>query len=373
MTKHKNALIVRTPKWHFVYRVDGPSKRAIYVGQTGNEHRRRSAHQREASKCVRLARRIRQLRDSDPDWRFSSNFHRVAGLRHGLPEDESDKYEAFFIARIDGHGTLHHHANEDGCNMREGSNAADHECHFDEIAASLEALGPDQDLFTLEDRTHYLNIGRADVSFVGDLQEAFHEAQLPVPDDVREVYELCVRRCDALANVAETANKIVALKTLTKKTLKNGSCDPSEFAAEWNGLGDLLNEYIADPRNEKQLAMHKLATKTHAYIRTLTQNGETMASNSTSPMVEYPLTLEHMIRLRDEAGGVPTASLRSTLAWCLPDSKLVLAGDNSNAAKLARVEEILHGKLGALTDEQVLRVAERRTMLVAAIATEACA
>lgn len=364
--KSKTALAVRTPKWEFVYRVDNERGRAIYVGRTLNERDRASAHQREASKCVRLAHAIRDLKERHATWTFSKSFRRVDGLRNGLPEIEAAKFEAYFIWCIDGHGTQHTLQNPSGCNMREGDNALQHQAYFAEIEESLDSLGPDEDLFSAEDRVACLSACHADVSFVEDVQAGFVEANIPIPECVNESYDLCVRRCDVATNLAQTHIQVRALKALGKRKLDSGNL---AFAKEWNALGDLINNYVPDPANQSQVMMHRLTSKLHFSVRALTSNGEAHASAScidSNLVTFFAQQIELALKQRDDAGGVPTRSLQSMLAWCLPNSKLI-SNDNSNASKLRRIEGLLRGSAGVLNDQQIEMVQRRKADILNAV------
>jgi hypothetical protein len=360
------ALIVRTPKWEFVYRVDDEKGRAIYVGRTLNERSRASAHQREASKCVRLASAIRDLKEKHSTWTFAKNFRRVDGLRNGVPEGEAAKFEAYFIWCIDGHGTQHTLQNPSGCNMREGDNALQHQACFADIEAALAGLGSDEDLFTVGDRVAWLNACHADVSFVKDVQAGFEEANIPIPDCVSESYEICMRRCDVATNLAQTYSHVRALKALGKRRLEDNYS--ASFAKEWNALGDLINNYVPDPENQSQVTMHRLTSKLHCNVRALTSNGEAHAFFRTdgSLVAAFAQLIELALKQRDDAGGVPTRSLQSILAWCLPDSKLVKQ-DNSNASKLQRIDGILSGSIGVLNDQQIEMVMRRKADVIKAL------
>lgn len=384
--KKSTALVIKEYGWSYVYVIYDNTGNAIYVGKTLNEQRRASAHQRVAtSKCKRLAAAIERLRTTTSTWTFANSYLRVPGLEHGLPEEEADKYEAYFIKRIDGHGTLHSLQNPSGCNMREGNNAWDYESDETRIEEALAALKEGESLFTPSDREKreeskkiplQLMEAAAEVKIFTSLRNAVEDAETgSVPVCVEEAYQLAVCNFTSLCKINETQRRVANSK---KAYAKNSTdvVDREEFAKEWNGIGSLLDDFLPDPGNYRQQVMHKLICANHKQVVITFHNGEPAKTLHLPPLtartaLDIFTSLELMLKFRDDAGGVPQQSFNSSLAWCLPHSKL-----NTTLEKnLIAVNKLVDN--ATLSDAQRERALKRRDDVLRAIqerdAPTACA
>ena len=377
------AVVVKRWAWSYVYAITNDAGRVIYIGKTTNEARRAAAHQRTATnQCRRLARSIDTLRETSSTWQFAKNYHRVPGLPHGLPEEEADRYEAFFIARIGGHGTLHSEQhNPLGCNMREGNGVAQHEASFDDIQARLDALGSDGALFTEHDRlrrarkvlltSNELIVAGGDVDIVASVRDACADDTGRVPACVEETYQVVVRHCEALTNVDDTQRSVKALKTkYHDPRTATDYVDRAEFAKEWNALGSLLNNYLPDDANERQQTAHRRVCYIHKHEKVNLQNGEDLATTRalTKGVVSDAVDGIHQyLKARDDAGGVPRQSFQSMMAWCLPGSKL----HGTPQDRLKRIDVLIANP--ALSEQQLDLATARRVEIKREVAAAAAA
>ena len=335
--KTSTTLVIKRYGWSYIYAIYDDTRRVIYVGKTINEKRRASAHQRvETSKCKRLAAAIDRLRATTSTWTFAKSYSRVPGLEHGVPEEEADKYEAYFIKRIGGHGTLHSLQNPAGCNMREGNSAWDYESDETGITEALAKLKEGESLFSQADREKReeskkipleLIEAAAEVDISTSLRRAVEDAETGlVPVCVEEAYQLAVRHHESLSKINETQRRVASCK---KWYAKSSTCfvDREEFAKELNGIGSLLNDFLPDADNYRQQVMHKIICTNYKQIVITLHNGEPAKTLHLAPLtariaLDIFTLLDNMLKLRDDAGGVPQHSFSAKMAWCLPHSKL---------------------------------------------------
>jgi hypothetical protein len=372
--KASTDLVVRVAKWGFVYTVTDDRGVVIYVGKTCNERSRAVQHQKTAtSNCKRLAREIERL-SLIPTWSFQKNFHRAPGLAHGLPDNLLDLYEAFFIERINGQGTIHSLQNASGCNSREGNNAVVHEEKFDEIQTALDALGADENLWTEKDHIKFIKTSyeladaAANLNILTSIRDACCDESTTIPECVQVAYTLSLHAYGTIGNVEQTRLELKRAREIYAKARPDEKVDRVQFAMEWNAIGALLHEYMPNEDNYRQQISHQLVSKVHQSVQKLTGNGEISICSelpSLTPLVilDAVRMLSEAVKIRDESGGMHGSSFGARLAWCQPDSKL--KGDlNTN---LQRVDKLLSEP--GLNEDQVRRAEEYRQKILSAIAS----
>ena len=378
--KAGGAIVVRKPGWCFIYFVYDDTGKVIYVGQTVNETKRAAHHQQATSKCRRLAAAIQRLRTTTSTWEFAKNYRRAPGLLYGLPEELADKFEAFFIARVNGTGTLHSTLNPSGCNMREGNNVMTYEPEFDELQTQLDMAVSNGDNLYSESEHMRRRAGvpsdileaEGDVAIVQSLRKACEDNTGRAPECVEEVYQLVTKRLDGISNVYGTRCKIRELKGAYAPNKKESEApiDRVDFAKEWNSLGTLLSDFYFEGTNQRQQTCQKLVAGFHKSCRVMFQNGEAVLTAGLSPLTAGEVfdtlrMLETMVKTRDDAGGIPNQSFQSRMAWCLPNSKL----KGSLHDNLEKVNALIAEP--KLLDDQRAKAVARRDEILKAIEVQA--
>ena len=370
---HKcTAVVCKVWKWAYIYEILGPDGRPVYVGRTTNEKERAAAHQQESSNCKRLKNKIEIFRTESPAWTFAKSWRRVRGLEHGVPEEDAQKFEAYFIYTRE---TIFSLATPHGCNSREGDNAVAHELCFKDISTSLEALADGESLFLEKQRcdrlcgaSHKLLEATAELDIVSDIRDACTDEHGACPECVEAVYALAETTHRAVSNTEETQSVLKQRKTQYNKICKQQVANRQEvvheaFAKELNAFKNLLEDFIPNGDNPHQRLLHDMALRALKGATAFIGNGE---SHRPGPAVTAAMALDvfkvvgSCVACRDEAGGQPGHSFQSRLAWCKPNSEL--KGDLQD--NLKRVEALL---AETLTEEQRERAIKRKREVVAAI------
>ena len=377
--RRRGEIVIRKPGWVFIYFIYDDNGKVIYVGQTVNENTRAARHQSAASKCKRLAAAIERLRTASSTWQFAKSYKRAPGIAHGVPEELGDKFEAFFIARAGGTGTLHSALNPSGCNMREGNNVTEHEPEFDELQQRLDALAEGENLYSEADyarRRSGVPVQLADaereVAIVASVREVCADEDGVAPQCVEEVFQIVSRRHDAVSNVENTRSKLRELKSAysVQKQDASAEVDRVEFAKDWNSLGSLLGEFCPNDDNKRQQECNKMVEIIHKqYNKHVYRNGEVALTADLGPLTVGVVSdtirvMECSIKTRDDAGGVPSQSFQSKMAWCLPNSKL----KGSLEDNLAKVNKLIADD--RLMDYQRAQAVARREDILEAMRVE---
>lgn len=344
-------------KWVFIYRLDGASKTPIYIGQTVNDSARASAHQRETSKCIAVANEIRRLVAETPDWTFSANFHRVEGIRYGVPGDKADLFEEFFIQAL---GTkLKEGAT--GCNQNSAPHAADNQQYFPEIREAFAKLKGEEQLYMPADRlAHAQRVAAAaegDRAFVEALVREFEVVGEKAPTTLEECFDIMKATAECANAVRQTHVLLRGLDAKYKKLPADDAADLQAFAQEWNEVKSCVYDYIGQPGSSVEVAQSLLRGCMQTTTRLIVNGEESDRSFTVAQvreMVECALVLVVRRDRKASAASPVDSSFDSHMAW----TKLGAEGRmcETPQRKLQRVRALLQRDL---TDRQREKATER--------------
>jgi len=192
------------------------------------------------------------------------------------------------------------------------------------------------------------------------------------PQCVEEVFQIVSRRHDAVSNVENTRSKLRELKSAysVQKQDASAEVDRVEFAKDWNSLGSLLGEFCPNDDNKRQQECNKMVEIIHKqYNKHVYRNGEVALTADLGPLTVGVVSdtirvMECSIKTRDDAGGVPSQSFQSKMAWCLPNSKL----KGSLEDNLAKVNKLIADD--RLMDYQRAQAVARREDILEAMRVE---
>ena len=344
----------------YIYKLVGPDGWPIYVGQTGNERQRFSAHSSSSSSCSFLKSTLEKLKESHPKWKACDNFVRIECVKSGVPNHLADKYEGFFIAGIENATVPGTRTLQDfpwRSNMRDGPNWTEYHHDYHKMETAVQKAVEDgveldfefksEDKFDIKDPAY--EDAYAQAAVMQAASDHLKEIDSQPSDEFTARFEL-VTRTVANHESVFTLNTALNNTIAAYKAKEEQKVDGQTFIAQWNHAKNLIEDYFPNENNMPQKLAHNLVISAYKHGIRLIGNGDFNTKLNRTDVINFLGLLKSIVDLRSATGGLPPRSFKSMMAWCKLDSDLAPSENAEN--KLKRLRQNFEQRETSMNDFQ---------------------